>query len=209
MDCIVDFDSTIYFGNYLQNDTNGDGDVNELDSKDPIEWEVLSVEDGKVLLMSVMNIDAREFDIRSNVTWKNSELRTWLNQTFFNTAFSINEQSAIIDNTIVTKGEVLLGTEDISTTDKVYVPSYQDVINPEYGFDYEEYEDSSRLAFNTHYTATKAGMFAGGESDVYWLRNNGQDGNLMAVTMYGALMYQMPVDTVCGIRPMILVDANK
>ncbi|MBE5938044.1 MAG: hypothetical protein E7265_08445 [Lachnospiraceae bacterium] len=214
-DCVVYSDSINYgdiisFGNYLQSDTNGDGDVNELDSKEPINWKVLSVADGTILLLSDMIIDAKEFDVsKTYVTWENSELRTWLNGTFFDNAFSANEQLAIVENTIVTKGDALLETEDITTTDKVYVPSFEDVTNYEYGFDYEEYEDSSRMAFNTDYTATKPSMFDGGESDVYWLRNNGQDTGIMTVTIYGGIMYHMQPDNICGIRPMIQLDSDK
>ena len=33
----------IYFGNYWQEDTNGDGKANQSDAKTPIKWRVLSV----------------------------------------------------------------------------------------------------------------------------------------------------------------------
>ena len=41
----------VYFGNYIQKDTNGDGKVTDEDEKQPIKWRVLSVEeDGTALL---------------------------------------------------------------------------------------------------------------------------------------------------------------
>lgn len=43
---------TVYFGNYWQNDTNGDGTADRGDKKEPIRWLVLSVEDGEALLLS-------------------------------------------------------------------------------------------------------------------------------------------------------------
>ena len=33
----------VYFGNYWQNDTNGDGKADQNDNKQPIKWRVLSV----------------------------------------------------------------------------------------------------------------------------------------------------------------------
>lgn len=43
---------TVYFGNYWQNDTNGDGKADQKDQKEPIRWRVLSVENGEALLLS-------------------------------------------------------------------------------------------------------------------------------------------------------------
>lgn len=43
---------TVYFGNYWQNDTNGDGKADQKDKKEPIRWRVLSVENGEALLLS-------------------------------------------------------------------------------------------------------------------------------------------------------------
>ena len=43
---------TVYFGNYWQNDTNGDGKADKNDEKEPIRWRVLSVENGEALLLS-------------------------------------------------------------------------------------------------------------------------------------------------------------
>lgn len=43
----------VYFGNYIQKDTNGDGKVTDEDEKQPIKWRVLSVEeDGTALLLA-------------------------------------------------------------------------------------------------------------------------------------------------------------
>ena len=43
---------TVYFGNYWQNDTNGDGKADQKDQKEPVRWRVLSVENGEALLLS-------------------------------------------------------------------------------------------------------------------------------------------------------------
>lgn len=43
---------TVYFGNYWQSDTNGDGKADKKDQKEPIRWYVLSIENGEALLLS-------------------------------------------------------------------------------------------------------------------------------------------------------------
>ncbi len=42
----------IYFGNYWQNDTNGDGKADQNDKKQPIEWWVLSVNGNDAFLLA-------------------------------------------------------------------------------------------------------------------------------------------------------------
>ena len=42
----------IYFGNYWQNDTNGDGKADQNDEKEPIKWRVLSVDGDDAFLLA-------------------------------------------------------------------------------------------------------------------------------------------------------------
>ena len=42
----------VYFGNYWQDDTNGDGLANKNDAKKPIKWRVLQVDGDDIFLMS-------------------------------------------------------------------------------------------------------------------------------------------------------------
>ncbi|MBR6088826.1 MAG: hypothetical protein IKP86_02760, partial [Anaerolineaceae bacterium] len=79
------------FGRYEQDENAG---------ADPIEWQVLAVEDGRALLLSKYGLDARNFnDINENITWGSSTLRKWLNEDFYNTAFSGTEQNLIVQVT--------------------------------------------------------------------------------------------------------------
>ena len=49
----------IYFGNYWQNDTNGDGKADQNDQKEPIKWRVLSVNGNDAFLLADQNFDAK------------------------------------------------------------------------------------------------------------------------------------------------------
>lgn len=118
----------VYFGNYIQKDTNGDGKVTDEDEKQPIKWRVLSVEeDGTALLLADKLLDMQPFDKNRKIDWEECTLRTWLNSTFLNAAFTEAEQEVI--------AETELETESAATvTDNIYLLSLEEVSNPEYGF---------------------------------------------------------------------------
>ena len=70
----------IYFGNYWQNDTNGDGVADENDAKQPIKWHVLSVNGDNAFVIADQNLDAKAYnETKTDVTWENSTIRSWLN----------------------------------------------------------------------------------------------------------------------------------
>ena len=82
----------IKFGSYPQ---TSNGQVQ------PIEWQVLSKENNKMLVISKYGLDARRFDSSSN-NWENSEIRQWLNSEFYNKAFNDNEKKLIRNSSIST-----------------------------------------------------------------------------------------------------------
>ena len=75
----------IKFGNYPQ---TANGDIQ------PIEWQVLEKENNKMLVVSKYGFESRRFDSSSN-EWKNSEIRQWANNEFYNKAFNENEKKYI------------------------------------------------------------------------------------------------------------------
>ena len=61
----------VYFGNYWQNDTNGDGVADENDAKQPIKWRVLSVDGDDAFILADQILDARAYnETWTNVTWE-------------------------------------------------------------------------------------------------------------------------------------------
>ena len=85
---------TYVFGTYEQ-------DGKKKNGPEDIEWEVLAVEDGKALLISKKGLDCQPFHIAyEDVSWENSSLRTWLNDYFYNEAFTEEEQGRIITTEI-------------------------------------------------------------------------------------------------------------
>ena len=115
----------IYFGNYWQNDTNGDGKADQNDQKEPIKWRVLSVHGNDAFLLADQNLDVKPYnEVRTSKTWETCTLRTWLNDTFLDTAFTSAEQAAIKNTTVVNDDNHRYGIEGgENTTDKVYLLS--------------------------------------------------------------------------------------
>ena len=63
-----------------------------------IEWRVLDKKGDKVLLLSEYGLDIQPFDTSdvSRVLWKDSTMRKWLNNDFYDNAFSENEKKNIV-----------------------------------------------------------------------------------------------------------------
>ena len=79
----------MWFGTYPQ--TSQDADAVE-----PIKWRVLSNDGTKALLITDKIIDFKHFhNTAEDTSWATSDLRTWLNNTFYNKAFNDSEKDAI------------------------------------------------------------------------------------------------------------------
>ena len=175
----------IYFGNYWQNDTNGDGKADQNDQKEPIKWRVLSVNGNDAFLLADQNLDAKLYNEKdTSVTWATCTLRTWLNDTFLNTAFTSAEQVAIKNTTVVNDDNPYYDTEGgENTTDKVYLLSIAEASNTGYGFNGEFRTDSeTREAKNTAY-AKECGAWTSTSTEYegngcWWLRSPGDYSDL-------------------------------
>lgn len=72
----------VTFGRYEQDNNLNNGE-------EPIEWQVLEIKDGKVLLITNRILEFRRYnDSFRNITWENCTIRQWLNNDFYKNAFS-------------------------------------------------------------------------------------------------------------------------
>lgn len=83
----------------------------------PIEWVVLKKESFGTLVISKWEIDRRVFNSNSNDNnWSSSDLRKFLNNDFFNTAFSGEEKKKIVNTFLAypnnTKDDVFVLTQE-------------------------------------------------------------------------------------------------
>ena len=113
----IDDFPTIMFGSYPQSDPNGK-------KKEPIEWIVLQKDytNNTASLVSKYILDCKCYnDLRENTTWETCSLRNWLNNEFYNMAFSNDEKKRIVSKIIVNEKNYEFGTDGgNSTEDKVF-----------------------------------------------------------------------------------------
>ncbi len=123
-------------------------------------------------------------DSEGNMVYSNnyeySTIRKWLNDSFYNTAF--NElQKQMIELTVVDNSYNTVNTELTNsfccenTEDYVFLLSYQDAINSEYGFDVSRKNDVVRIKTVTAYAVCQGADRSGGSyyknSGQWWLRS--------------------------------------
>lgn len=203
----------IYFGNYYQNDTNGDGKVNLLDEKEPIRWRILSKFGDVAFLFSDKILDAGKINSSNEAcTWETCDMRKWLNQTFYQTAFNKKEQDAIQEHTSlnVAATDIMGADGGNPTKDRVFLLSYDEAVNPANGFHQRRAESDTRATTNTAYAATKPLMYSNTNSaDAWWLRGPGSD-NKCGLYVYpdGGIEFPISVDATAGIRPAIYLDMS-
>ncbi len=111
----------ITFGSYEQDNDSSNG-------KEDIEWQVLAREGSRVFLISKYALDCQPYNTDwTDVTWENSTLRTWLNGTFLNNAFTSSEQAVIAQTTVTADKNPKFNTNPgNATTDKVFLLSIEE-----------------------------------------------------------------------------------
>ena len=163
---------TIEFGNYPQ-DKDG--------TEKPIEWIVMKKEGNQVLLLSKYVLDAKPYNKEwEDVTWETSDIRQWLNNEFYTTAFNKAEKAKIQTSLIKNEDNSKYGTNGGNDTeDKVFLLSEKET---ETLFSNKE----ERIAKATEY-ATKSGVYVNEEKAAWWwLRSpGGYSENAAVVDRYG------------------------
>ena len=95
-DCGMAEGSILKFGQYEQDNNYNNG-------KEPIEWVILSIDwhAGTAMLYSKYLLDCQVYhQARVGTYWKNSYIREWLNNAFYNSAFTTEEKSAILQTKV-------------------------------------------------------------------------------------------------------------
>lgn len=185
---------------------------------EPIIWQVLAKENDGVYVMSESIVDAQPYNnFLENTTWENCSLRNWLNDNFYNSAFSFDEQEKINSITHANENSYFYGTSGgNSTTDRLWILSYGDSINSDYGFSnsYLDY-NSARQAYGSDYAVSQGLWVSQHGSDVgksdWYLRTpgNGQR-NVTNVRSYGDIRinYDTVVNVHEGIRPACKISLS-
>lgn len=211
---VVDNFDSVKFGSYPQSDASGN-------TKEPIEWIVLDRQGDKVLLLSKYILDCKCYNNeREDVTWESCDLRRWLNNDFYYSAFSSSEQNKILTTNVINSDNIEYDTYGgNNTNDKVFCLSIDEV--KQYFYQSNMHTDNKRLATRgTNYAKNVnnmgynlyvmggSGSWYTGTSD-FWLRSPGSGQYRAAyVDNYGSL-YENGNDVVfrmCGVRPALWVS---
>lgn len=96
------------------------------------EWLVLDVHDGKALILSLSGDYENYYCYthrESGNTWENSDLRKYLNETYYNYYFTITERNRILTTDLINESNPDWGTEGGNNTqDKIFILSASEIL---------------------------------------------------------------------------------
>ncbi len=134
---------------------------------EPMKWQVLSYDSttGEAVVLSKNIIDSQQYYYTDSGTrtingetvytnnYEHSDIRTWLNNTFYNTAFGTSEKNAIVATTLDNSAYSTSYSEydSNSTTDNVWLLSYSEAQNTAYGFTSDTNSTETRQSTGTAY----------------------------------------------------------
>jgi hypothetical protein len=183
---------------------------------EPIKWRILSETGSDAFLCAELIIDAMDFHFTRSSSggfyannYERSHIRSWLNGTFLETAFTAAERSAI-KITAVDNSASLLSEEPINdfscadTNDRIFLLSYSEATSREYGFGTETVREKSPTAY-----AKAQGAHVVSKMGYWWLRSPGvyYDSTVHAVGHNGYFSNAADVSsTMGGVVPALHLD---
>lgn len=183
----VEIGGTITFGSYEQ-------DNNLSNGKEPIEWIVLDRQGDSAFVVSRYALDCQLYHpTMTNVTWGSCALRSWLNDTFYYSAFNADEQRMIQNAAAHTSWDdqvFLLSASDVNT----YFPS-----------------DSAMTCRGTAYCYAQGAYIGTNDNCWWWLRSAGsRTATAVNVSSNGGIHYDgNDVDACAGaVRPAMWITVG-
>ncbi len=198
---------------------------------EPLEWRVLDPDEGFVMCENIIDSqpyhdfifystygyhsygEETAYDDTSCMVYANdyesSYIRLWLNYEFYNLAFNEDEQAQIgitdIDNSAYPGYEEY---DSASRSDKIFLLSYDEVLNTEYGFSSNEASSFSRQAKGTDYAKIQ-GLYVDVNSS-WFLRTPGTSSDTACyVSNNGSVGNDLFVDySATGVRPAFKFNPN-
>lgn len=160
---------------------------------EPIVWNVLSNSNGKCYVLSSVLLDVHcYYDSQSSRTidgktvyannYKYSDIRTWLNSDFFDSAFALGNshiQTTTVNNGAKTTNSTSNSYACANTEDNVFLPSYQNYINDSYGFSTSTSSTNTRYCRTTDWARARGAWYETSSSCLYnghyWTRSPRSD----------------------------------
>lgn len=184
----------------------------------PIEWLVLARDGNKALLISRYGLDAQPYNTdHTSVTWETCTLRTWLNVTFYNKAFSSDEQAAILTTSVdngKNQGYSKWSTSGGNNTeDKVFLLSYAEA-NKYFGVTYDNISNTKSRVAPTAYAIAQGAWASSSnktadstDAEWWWLRSPGfYQSSAAYVLGYGLFRGDDVIRVSGSVRPALWVN---
>lgn len=183
---------------------------------EPIRWRILSESDGTALILCDSIIANHRYDDSSN-NYMNSEIRQWLNEQFYETAFDELQREIIltttVDNSVYSTGYSSNSYACADTEDKIFLLSYREVVNSSYGFNSSSsnYDTARRMLTSDYSRATGAYMNTSSSyygNGYWWLRSpyNFYSYNARIVYYDGYVSSGSVYDTYRGVVPALQIQ---
>ncbi len=191
---------TVTFGHYEQDNdlTNG---------AEPVEWIVLDRADDRVLVLSKYCLHSMRYNnMYLPTTWATSFMRGWLNNDFYYSAFSVDEQAMVAATVNVTPDNTrsdnpLYHTDGgADTTDRMFLLCGEEV---------EQYfpNQDDRRAVSTDY-AKAQGVYMAEDNSWWWTRTPGEYQHFSTIVRTNGLV-QYTGGYLCskngGVRPAMWI----
>lgn len=178
---------------------------------EPITWNVLENHNGEYILLSSIVLDqCYYYSPTNNNKYKDSYVRSWINGDFYNSAFVLDNsyiQTTTIDNSASTTASETNPYACENTEDKVFLLSYQDYLNNDYGFPSSDSSCGERVCPTTDWAKARGiSMYSNETSGRYWTRSPDEVTYVCAmhVNKDGSI-YGENTDRKYGIRPAITI----
>lgn len=190
------------------------------DDLTPIEWRVLARDGNKALLISRYGLDVQPYNSeKTDVTWETCTLRTWLNNTFFNKAFTSAEQATILTTTVYnfwTEGNTEWESGGGNTTqDRIFLLSYEEAnqyLQVKYRQGIGDNNRASRVT-PTEYALARGAYTQdyktpeGADAGWWWLRSPGREQRHAAIVNHNGFLFYDVVSSTSGlVRPVMWIN---
>ena len=218
----IEIGDTIEFGMY-------ELDKNESNGKEPLKWDVVAIEDGKMLLYCKHVVEYKEFDKHGSDLWEYSSLREWLNTSFYDKAFNKDLQARILcTDRANTTGWYISDVEkhegwDAQTTWWLHngkAPNTLDMVFVCSMDEYFKYKDEGYGFYRSLYMFEKGEEIVCYDSDNYhysspntiddinwWMSSSGEDGQICVIQGSGGIATVDAYEKL-GVCPMIWISTK-
>lgn len=179
---------------------------------DKIAWDVLSVEDGKKVLVSTYVLDCEVFmEEMVESSWDISHMREWLSTEFSKTAFTDDEFKMLELMHVKNPFNQCYGYADGEDVDD-YITLFacDELINEKYGFNIKDnLPDEKRVAKCSDYASEK-GVFHDDDMNAKWwtIANGSMSTSYVCVNTNGVVAVggELCTNKNIGVRPVITIS---